>query len=476
MSLSALSPELLTALFGLTFLTASPFLRTRPRLPVRLALLLAGALLLCTVLALPATGELIPGYALSPFSQRCKLLLVAACCGLLAAGRRQSGIPVSQRATCYGLLFLHLSSLMFLISATDLRLLCAAFLLSTLSLSRIVSIRDEADATGLIARTDKSCQHAALLHSGFMLAGLGYLRLFAGTFSIPEVAVALHPSQALALLAFLLVLGGLFWLLAVFPFHGGMPDLCQRMANESAAILLCLPGIAAAAALIRLVHDVPPEAAPFLSNILAVLALASLFCGNLCALVQNDLKRLLGALALVQAGTVLLALAAMTPEGCGVALYATGVWTLACLACLLPLCSLARHGENIHLTDLRGLFQRQPLLATALAAGLIGISGLPPLAGFLIRVLLLTETLNAGQVLLALLIAGNNLLTFAAAFRVLAALWSEPENNGEARSIPTARLSTLALGLALVWVLLLAGLLPTKFMIFVATTAHSLNP
>ncbi len=467
-------PELLAALCGLAFLGASPFLRARPRLPVRLALLLASALLLCTALALSATGGLFPGHTLSPFSQRCKLLLASACCALLAVGRRQTGIPVSQRASCYGLLFLHLSSLMFLISATDLRLLCIAFLFSTLSLARIASIRDEADTTGLIARTDKSCQHAALLHSGFMLAGLGYLRLFAGTCSIPEIAADLHPAQPLALLAFLLVLGGLFWLLAVFPFHGGMPDLCQRMANENAIILLCLPGIAATAALIRLIHDIPPEAAPFMAGILVVLALVSLFCGNLCALVQNDLKRLWGAFALVQAGLVLLALATMRPEGYGVALYATSVWILACLICLLPLCSLARHGENLQLNDLRGLFREQPLLASILAVGLIGISGLPPLAGFLIRVLLLTEALNAGQVFLALLIAGNSLLTFAAVFRALAALWTEPESKGEIRPIPTARLSTLALGLMLVWVFLLVGLLPAKIMAVVSTAVHSL--
>ena len=132
------------------------------------------------------------------------------------------------------------------------------------------------------------------------------------------------------------------------PFHAWLPDTCRHATGATAFLLLTLPGIAAVAVLFRLTSWLPPDAERFMTVPLAVLALCSLVVGNLCALVQQEVRRLLAFNAVAQAGLILLSLQGQNPA---LALFATAAWLPALLCCALPLQCIMRQGSSSPAVD-----------------------------------------------------------------------------------------------------------------------------
>ena len=128
-----------------------------------------------------------------------------------------------------------------------------------------------------------------------MLFGLSYLFGLTGTTRLPELLTRLAPvmDSPVAIVALGLSFAGIFYKLAVFPFHFWTPDVYQGASNETASLIASLPKVGAVAVLVRFVALAAPEQES-IALLLAVLAIASMFYGNLIALAQDDLKRLLG--------------------------------------------------------------------------------------------------------------------------------------------------------------------------------------
>jgi NADH-quinone oxidoreductase subunit N len=245
---------------------------------------------------------------------------------------------------------------------------------------------------------------ALLLYGLTFLYGLGRTTLIAGTAEIPGIREALasprllaaSPLAPLAPLALALVTAGLGFKLAAAPLQFYAPDVYQGTTNANAGLLAVAPKIAGVAGFIRLVIVALPAAADRAWQLALVLAIVTMTIGNVCALWQKNIRRLLAYSSIAHGGYLLIGLAsaaaaaAATSAGqpalrggvTAMLLYVL-VYALATMGAFASLAYLGSARREVNEVDeLAGLGQSQPVIAGALAVCLFSLAGLPPLAGF----------------------------------------------------------------------------------------------
>jgi NADH-quinone oxidoreductase subunit N len=198
-----------------------------------------------------------------------------------------------------------------------------------------------------------------------------------------------------------------YYKLAVFPFHFWTPDIYQGASNETASLIASLPKVGAVAVLVRFVSLATPDNST-VALMLTVLAIASMFYGNLIALVQKDLKRLLGFSGIAHAGYAMMGFVALDAAGYTAALYYITGYVLMILACFVVICRVSRDGTNVAIGELAGLHRRSPLLALTLLVGLFALAGIPPFVGFMAKLSLLTAALARGHLVLVIVAVVNS--------------------------------------------------------------------
>ncbi|MZR15020.1 NADH-quinone oxidoreductase subunit N [Maritimibacter sp. DP07] len=224
-----------------------------------------------------------------------------------------------------------------------------------------------------------------------------------------------------------LILVGLLFKLGAVPAHAWMPDVAEGAPVPSAAFLTIVPKIAAAVALFRVVSLVPEETFP-LRLLVAIAAAATMTLGNLAALWQTDLRRLLGWSSVSQSGYALMAVAvAGAAETALQALVAfVGVYALANL---LAFAVIAHLRGRTALEDVAGLLRARPVAAIALTLALLSFVGIPPLPGFLGKFALFEATLDGGLSWLAMLAVANTVVSLFYYLRVIGpAALSKPKD------------------------------------------------
>lgn len=458
----AFLPELVLLLGALALFGVS-LGEGRARAARRLALGLGGAALLAAGLALPAEAVLFDGaYRVDGFSQWLKLVLAL---GYLLAVVQSGELPDiadEVRPEYHLLLALSVTGLVLLVSCVEVLTLVVALELASLPLYFLVAMRRERAGQRLQMESAIKYLLFGVTANGLMFFGLSYLFGLTGTTALDEMAARLRADTSVtALVGLGLTFCGLFYKLAVFPFHFWTPDVYQGASNETTGFVATLPKLGAAAVLVRFAALAAPEQR-WLPGLLSVLALASMFYGNLIALAQSDLKRLLGFSGIAHAGYALVGLVALNEAGFTAALYYLVAYLFMALACFAVFSFLAPHGANLALGDLAGLHRRSPLLAVTLAVGVFGLAGVPPFAGFMGKLTLLTAAWARGHVVLVLLMVVNAALAiyyYLALFRE--AFFRDPP---EPEAAPV-RLSgaARALCLALITAILVLGVAPGRF-------------
>lgn len=241
---------------------------------------------------------------------------------------------------------------------------------------------------------------ALLLYGLAMVYGLGGTTLIAGTEDnrgIREVIAGMsadtNPLAALAPLALVLVVAGLGFKLAVAPLQFYAPDVYQGTTNANAGILAVAPKIAGVAGLVRLALVAMPAVGEFGWQLALVLAVLTMTIGNICALWQQNVRRLMAYSSIAHGGYLLIGLAAAaaatTPAGASfdggiasmliyVAVYAAA--TMGTFAALAWLGSTSREVNDVD--ELSGLGRSHPVAAGAIALFMFSLAGIPPLAGF----------------------------------------------------------------------------------------------
>ena len=381
----------------------------RARRSRRVAIAVAFAFIAACLAALGQEAVLFHGaYRVDAFSQWLKLTLALGDLLLLLLSGDLPDVRDDVKPEYYLLLTLSVTGLTMLVSCVDLVTLVIAFELSSFPLYFLVPMRRE--RSGQRVQMESAIKYVmfGILSTGIMLFGMSYLFGLTGTTSLPLVMERLGPLSRtpLALAGLGMVFAGLFYKLAVFPFHFWTPDVYQGASNETTGLIASLPKVGAVAVIARFVSLVPPGNRT-LAVLLTCLAVASMFYGNLVALLQKDLKRLLAFSSIAHAGYALVGFVALDNTGSTAALYYVVSYALMVSACFVVVCRVSRDGVNMTLDDLSGLHRRSPLLAVTLLVGVFALAGLPPFAGFMGKLMLLKAALAQGHLALVVIAVIN---------------------------------------------------------------------
>ena len=216
-------------------------------------------------------------------------------------------------------------------------------------------------------------------------------------------------------LVFIIV--GIAFKLGAVPFHMWVPDVYEGAPTPVTMFLSTAPKIAAFAMMIRLLVDALPSLDADWQAMLAILAALSMVVGNLVAIAQTNIKRMLAYSTISNVGFLLLGMVGATSAGYSAAMFYAITYAMTTLAAFGVLAALSRGGnEATELSDLAGLAKRHGLLAAVMMVAMISLAGVPPLVGFYAKLSVLRAAVDAGFTWLALL---GVLMSVAGAFYYL---------------------------------------------------------
>jgi NADH-quinone oxidoreductase subunit N len=195
----------------------------------------------------------------------------------------------------------------------------------------------------------------------------------------------------------LFILVGLGFKIAAFPFQIWAADVYQGAPTPTTAFLAIGSKAAGFVLLLRVLFTAVPTVTAHWTNLLIVISGATILYGNLCALPQRNLKRLLGYSSIAHAGYLLLGVAALSAAGQSALLYYLAGYLFTVVAAFTVICLVTRHLDNDDVSALAGLNQRSPLLASTMTLAMVSLAGVPPLAGFFGKFLLLKSVVQAAQ-------------------------------------------------------------------------------
>jgi NADH-quinone oxidoreductase subunit N len=245
--------------------------------------------------------------------------------------------------------------------------------------------------------------------SGFLLYGLSMMYGATGTLDVNAVFKAVASGQVkhqVLVFGLVFVVAGLAFKLGVVPFHMWIPDVYQGAPTAITLLVAGAPKLAAFAIVIRLLVEGFLPLAFDWQQMLGVLAVASLFLGNLAAIAQTNLKRMLAFSTISQMGFVLLGLMAGVVNGnvlsaanaYSSSMFYIVTYVLTTLATFGVIMLLAREGfESEEISDFAGLNQRSPLYAGVMAVCMFSLAGIPPLVGFYAKLAVLQALVSSGQ-------------------------------------------------------------------------------
>lgn len=451
-NLMAFAPELVL-LCGALGLFVVSLGQSRARLARRVALATAFAAIVASVCCLRQEATLFSGaYRVDLFSQGLKVVFAAGFLLVLLLSGGLEDIREEVKPEYYLFLAVSVSGLMMLVSCIDLITLVIALEVSAFPLYLMVPMRRERE--GQRTQMESAIKYImfGVASNGIMLFGMSYLFGLTGTTSLLVLLVRLQPlmDSPLVIAGLAAMFCGLFYKLAIFPFHFWSPDVYQGAANETAGVVASLPKVGGVAVLARFVSLAPPDdrTVPLL---LTILAIGSMFYGNLIALMQKDFKRLLGFSGIAHAGYALVGFVAMDQLGYAAALYYIIGYLLMVLACFAVICQVSRDGTNVAIEELAGLHRRSPLLAVTLAVGVFALAGIPPFVGFMGKLSLLSAALNKGHLALVIIVMVNAAIAVYYYLAVVREAWFRDPGD-----LPPIRLDWPARALC---VLLIAGIL-----------------
>ena len=306
------------------------------------------------------------------------------------------------RADFYTLSLFALLGVMLLISANSLVTVYLGLELISLSSYALVAF-DRDSPRG----SEAAMKYFVLgsMASGMLLYGMSMIYGATGTLDLQQIAEAVQRSGSdgtLLIFGLVFMVVGLAFKLGVVPFHMWIPDVYQGAPVATTLFISSVPKMAAFAMAIRLLDTGLGGLQGEWSQMLAVLAVLSIALGNLAAIAQTNIKRMLAYSTISHMGFVLLGLLPGTPEGYGAGMYYVIVYSLMSAAAFGMVILLSARGvEAEQLDDFRGLNQRNSWYAAIMAMVMFSMAGVPVFVGFFAKWLVIKAALDAGLMWLA---------------------------------------------------------------------------
>jgi NADH-quinone oxidoreductase subunit N len=323
-----------------------------------------------------------------------RFFLVAAILVLVMSVEFADRIPAGI-SEYYALIVFALSGMMFAASANDFSLLFVSVELITVTFYVLTSFQ-----RNRLGSLEAGVKYLILgaLSSGFLVFGITLVFGTTGRMNFSELAsvASQFSGNKLFQLGMLLVLAGLGFKIAAFPLQIWAPDVYQGAPTPTTAFLAVGSKAAGFVLLLRVLFGAVPEITVQWTKPLIGIAAVTILYGNLCAVPQRNLKRLLGYSSISNAGYMLMGVAALSHAGQSAVLYYLGGYLVTVLAAFMVICLVMRQVAGEDISALAGLNQRSPFLAATLTLAMISLAGVPPLAGFFGKFLLLKAAVEQG--------------------------------------------------------------------------------
>lgn len=382
-------------------------------------------------------------YVSDPLSQLLKL----AATGMVALAFLYSRDYLKQNDLLRGEFFLlglfGLLGIMIMISANSMLTMYLG--LETLSLSLYALVAFERDSAKAAEAAMKYFVLGAIA-SGALLYGISWIYGVTGTLKFDEIALAIEQNPAMNALplwfgiAFLIV--GMAFKFGAVPFHMWLPDVYQGARSPVTLYIATAPKLAALALVMRFLVDAFGALHDVWQGMIMVVAVLSLVIGNVVAIAQSNIKRMLGYSAIAHVGFILLAIFTGTEQGYGAAVFYILTYVVMAAGAFGMIILLSRKGfEAEAIGDFKGLNARSPWFALMMLFFMFGMAGVPPWVGFFAKLNVINAVLDAGFPGLAVLMV---VASVVGAYYYLRVIWYMYFETGEDTSVFQAKLDTRA--------------------------------
>ena len=397
-------PEILLAIYAMAALMFGAFFGKDRVAGMLLWMTVAVFLLLAVMVGAlapeprPVFGGLMVDDAFARFA---KVAILVAGAAVLAMGQDYMSRQDLLRFEYPVLVALATIGMMIMVSAGDLITLYLGLELQSLSLYVLAAFRRDSARS-----TEAGLKYFMLgaLASGLLLYGASLVYGYSGTTRLDGIASTIQDGQLSIglLMGLAFMLAGLAFKVSAVPFHMWTPDVYEGAPTPVTAFFATSPKLAAMALLARLVHDGFGAAPGDWAQILAFLAVASMFVGAIAAIGQRNIKRLMAYSSITHMGFALVGLAAGTQAGVQATMLYMAIYLTMSVGVFAFILAMRRDGRPVtQIEDLHMLSTTQPLHALALLVLMFSLAGVPPLVGFWAKFSVLAAAVGAGLVWLA---------------------------------------------------------------------------
>ena len=374
------------------------------------------------------------------------------------------------RGEFYALLLLATTGMMLLASTRELISIFVALELTGIPLYVLAGFlrTDKSSEAGLKYLLLGAIASAVLLYGMAMVFGL------TGTTYLGSIAAAVSADglvgNAGLLMGIVLLVAGFGFKLATVPFQMWVPDVYEGAPTPITAYLSVASKAAGFAVVVRIFYEALGPASVDWGMIFAVLAAITMTLGNVVALAQTNIKRLLGYSSIAHAGYLMIGLAAATSTGSSAVLFYLACYAVMNMGAFIAIIAISNRIGSDEISDYSGMAKRSPLLAAALALCLISLTGIPPTAGFMAKLYIFNAGIDANLIWLVIVGVLNAVIAAYYYLRIVKLMYlGEPVSE---ERVTSTRSLNVALAIACLGVLVL-GIYPWV-VLKVAETATSL--
>ena len=265
--------------------------------------------------------------------------------------------------------------------------------------------------------------------SGIILFGICMIYGAMGSFDIIEIS---DMSQSAELpiwfpIGIVLVTIGMLFKIAAVPFHFWAPDVYEGSPTLTTALMSTLAKVVAIATLYKLLSSMHADINYSFQIVVVVVSIASMTVGNIMALRQVNVKRMLAFSGISHAGFMLMTLLSLSTSA-GSLLYYTSAYSLAGIAAFSVILYVCKNRENEDIVNFHGLGKTNPLLAAILTGSLLSMAGIPIFAGFFAKLVLFSQTIQAGYLVVVIFAVINSIISVGYYFKLILAMYTKEPN------------------------------------------------
>ena len=265
--------------------------------------------------------------------------------------------------------------------------------------------------------------------SGIILFGICLIYGAMGTFDMTEISELSRSAELPSwfFIGIVLLSIGMLFKIAAVPFHFWAPDVYEGAPALTTATMSTLAKVVAMAALYKLLTGMNADITYSFQIMIVVLSIASMTVGNIMALKQSNVKRMLAFSGISHAGFMLMTLLSISTSA-GSLLYYTAAYSLAGIAAFSVILYVCKNKNNEDIANFNGLAKTKPILAAVLTASLLSMAGIPILSGFFAKFMLFSQTIEAGYLVVVIAAVINSIISVGYYFKLILAMYTKESN------------------------------------------------